>query len=479
MSGSGFFERLEERARRVGLLCVGLDPHPQDVPSAGELRGWCWRLIEATSPVAAAFKPNAAFFEAFGAEGLAALRDVIAGIPDDIPVILDVKRGDIASTAEAYARAAFDALGADAVTLSPYLGADAVEPFVRDPARGAFVLCRTSNRGAAPVQDAALASGEAVFERVARLASGWSRHPNVGLVVGATEPEALRRVRAVAPDAWILAPGVGAQGGDLAAALRAGLRGDGLGVLVPVSRSIGRAADPRAEAERLRDGIAVEQARVAGAIGTLPAARPAAGAVGTIPAALADGLIDAGCVRFGSFVLKSGLASPFYLDLRRLVGSPALLDVVAAAYVAKMRALAFDCVAALPYAALPIGTAVCLRGRWPLVYPRREVKGYGTGASVEGVFEAGQTAVVLDDLATTGESKLEGVERLRAAGLGVRDMVVLIDRESGATESLAAAGYRLHAVLRLTELLTWWEARGRISAEQAAAARAFIEQTRP
>ena len=247
---TGFFSRLEARARQIdSLLCVGLDPHPADLPAptAAAARDFCLRLIEATADQAAAFKPNAAFFEAFGPDGWAALREVIAAVPDGIPVILDAKRGDIASTAEAYAQSAFAGLGADAITLSPYLGRDSLTPFLADPQRGVFLLCKTSNPGAADLQDLPLAgaSAQTLCEQVADLARAWNANDNLGLVVGATHPEALRRVRQVAPELWILAPGVGAQGGDLDAALRAGLRADGLGLLVPVSRAISRAANPR------------------------------------------------------------------------------------------------------------------------------------------------------------------------------------------------------------------------------------------
>ena len=186
-------------------------------------------------------------------KGMAALRDVIAAVPDEVPVLLDAKRGDIASTAEAYARAAFETLGADAITLSPYLGRDSLEPFLADPARGVFLLCKTSNPGAGDLQDLPLADripAQRLFERVAELARGWNVNDNLGLVVGATHPEALAAVRKVAPDLWILAPGVGAQGGDLEAALNAGLRADGLGLLVPVSRQISRVADPQASGAR-------------------------------------------------------------------------------------------------------------------------------------------------------------------------------------------------------------------------------------
>ena len=179
--------------------------------------------MAATRDLAAAYKPNAAFFEVLGPEGILALQQVIAAIPDEIPVILDAKRGDIASTAQAYARAAFETLGADAVTINPYLGYDAVQPFIQEPRKGAFLLCKTSNPGASDLQDLIVAPGdrellipsETLHERVAQLAQSWNQNNNLGLVVGATQPESLRRVRAAAPDLWILAPGVGAQGGEL------------------------------------------------------------------------------------------------------------------------------------------------------------------------------------------------------------------------------------------------------------------------
>jgi uridine monophosphate synthetase len=465
-----FFARLEARCRATGsLLCVGLDPHVADLaePTAESARAFCLRLIRATLPHAAAFKPNAAFFEALGPEGVGVLREVIAAIPDEVPVILDAKRGDIASTAEAYAVACFDVLGADAVTLHGYLGAESVTPFTKNPERGVFVLARTSNPGAGEIQDLLVTGADGttarLFEVVAERACGWSEHDNVGLVVGATRPDDVAAVRARVPSAWILAPGVGAQGGDLAATVRAGRRADGLGILVNASRGLSRSADPGSAAAEL-----VAQMRA------VPPSEPARALD-----PLASGLLRAGCVKFGSFTLKSGLTSPIYLDLRRLVGDPALLGLVARAYGRLLRGLTYDVVAALPYAALPIGTAVSLHTGDPLVYPRREVKAYGTKAAVEGVFQPGQVAVVLDDLATTGDSKVEGIDKLREVGLSVTDVVVLIDRESGAREAMAAIGVRMHAVFTMTELLDAWEAGGAVPAAQADEARAFVAATRP
>jgi orotidine 5'-phosphate decarboxylase subfamily 2 len=262
-------------ARRIddcsSLLCIGLDPHPSDLPAstAEAAREACLKIVKATARYAAAFKPNAAFFESYGPAGWAALKDVITAVQDEsnrmgsmIPVILDAKRGDIASTAEAYARSAFERLGVHAITLNPYLGRDSIEPFLGYKEKGVFLLCKTSNPGAADLQDLLVHSvplGEGrsstvpLYEHMAHLAQSWNSNDNIGLVVGATQPESLERVRAVAPDLWFLVPGVGPQGGDLETALHLGLRKDGKGVLINVSRGISRASDPGAAAAELRD----------------------------------------------------------------------------------------------------------------------------------------------------------------------------------------------------------------------------------
>ncbi len=236
-----FFEQLETRVRAVNsLLCVGLDPRAEN---ANDAREQCLRVLEATHEYAAAFKPNSAFFEIFGADGFDALREVIARVPPNIPVILDAKRGDIADTSAAYARAAFETLGAAAITVNPYLGGDALAPFIEHAARGAFVLCKTSNVGADEFQAVGCDAG-ALFEIVARRAQSWNTKNNVGLVVGATDPARLARVREIAPNMWFLVPGIGAQGGDLEAMLRGGLRDDGMGLLINASRSIASAGQP-------------------------------------------------------------------------------------------------------------------------------------------------------------------------------------------------------------------------------------------
>jgi uridine monophosphate synthetase len=460
-----FFEKLEARCREIdSLLCVGLDPHSSELAaaSAQAARDFCLRLVEQTAPFAAAFKPNSAFFEVFGAEGMQALKNVIAAVPDGIPVLLDAKRGDIGSTAGAYAQAAFETLGAGAVTVNPFLGGDAIAPFLKDAKKAAFILCKTSNPGSADLQDVAL-EGTPLYLRVAELGRQWNTNSNVGLVVGATFPSELSAVRAAAPDLWILAPGIGAQGGKLQAAVRAGLREDGLGLLVPISRGISQAADPATSAKEFRDAINTTRANP---LATKPFRY----------AKLADDLLRLGCVIFGEFTLKSGKQSPIYIDLRRLVGDPAALARAATAYAGLLRPLRFDRLAALPYAALPIGTAVSLQGGWPLVYPRKEAKEYGTKAAIEGIYQTDETVAVIDDLVTTGESKFEALEKLQAAGLRVTDIVVLINRGADDT-AFSERGLRLHAVLDLRELLAHWLQIKAITAKQHDDAIAFLEST--
>lgn len=194
-------------------------------------------------------------------------------------------------------------------------------------------------------------------------------------------------------------------------------------------------------------------------------------------ASLADGLLEAGCIKFGEFTLKSGLKSPIYIDLRYIISFPKLLEQIGAAYLPLLSTLHFSRIAGLPYAAIPIATAVSLQGNYPMIYPRKEAKTYGTKAEIEGEYHAGETVVVIDDLATTGGSKFEAIEKLTGVGLVVKDVVVLVDRQSGAKESLEQAGYNLHAVLTITQLLDHWEANGKVSKEKIEETRAFLKQS--
>ena len=265
-----FLDRLRSAASRNGsMLCVGLDPDPSRFPAAlqgdaSRIYDFCARIVDATADLVIAFKPQIAYFAAHRAEDqLERLMEHMRSNAPHVPVILDAKRGDIGSTAEQYAREAFERYGADAVTLSPFMGFDSVQPYLKDPDKGAFLLCRTSNPGGDDLQNQRLASVEGqplLYEHVARLAQGpWNVNGQLGLVVGATYPAEIERVRQVAPTLPLLIPGIGAQGGDAVATVKAGWRPDAP-IVVNSSRAIlyASAGDDfadaaRREARRTRD----------------------------------------------------------------------------------------------------------------------------------------------------------------------------------------------------------------------------------
>ena len=255
--------------RNHSLLCVGLDPEPEKLPlhwrgDASKLLDFCVAIVDATADLVCAFKPQIAYFAAHGAEDqLERLMQHLRANAPQVPVILDAKRGDIGSTAEQYAKEAFERYGADAVTLSPFMGFDSVEPYLAYPGKGAFLLCRTSNPGGDDLQNQRLASVDGqplLYEHIAGLVQGpWNKNGQLGLVVGATYPAEIERVRALAPTVPLLIPGVGAQGGDAAATVRAGWRPNGP-IVVNSSRAIlyasngaDFAAAARREAIKTRD----------------------------------------------------------------------------------------------------------------------------------------------------------------------------------------------------------------------------------
>ncbi len=489
-----FFEKLSSTSEKNrSLLCLGLDPNPAQLPAryqqgkdlmAGIL-AWNRAIIEETAHLVCCYKPNIAFYEALGAPGMALLRDTLALIPDDIPVLLDAKRGDIGSTAAAYARACFEELGVDAVTLSPYLGRDSIDPFAAYADKGLFVLCHTSNPSAEEFQKLEITDwrsldrepNQPLYVHVARTATHWS--PNVGLVVGATYPAAMAAVRAAAPNAWFLVPGIGAQGGDLAGTLRAGLRTDGNGLIINVSRGVSLAEDHGAAAEKVRGEIEELRMKI-GRAGDQENERAEKNVV-KLPSSQSPNLqslvlhlADLGAVKFGDFTLASGAQSPIYVDLRLLVSRPTLLAQAAEAYADILQEIPHDRIAGVPYAALPIGTAVALAADAPLIYPRKESKAYGLGKDIEGAWEPGERIVIIEDLITSGGSTVKTAERLRDAGLVVEDVIVLIDREQGGVENLAAAGITAHSVFKLTDMLDSLVAAGKLSKAKREEVVAFL-----
>jgi orotidine-5'-phosphate decarboxylase len=263
-----FIEKLLTASRcNQSLLCIGLDPDPELMPAIDVFR-FNKEIIDATSDLVCAYKPNLAFYEALGVKGLDAMVKTVTYIPDGIPVIGDAKRGDIASSSKAYARALFDNFGFDAVTVNPYMGYDSVAPFIDYADKGIFILCKTSNPGASDFQELPSIepspgnSARPVFEMVALKAVEWNTRGNIGLVVGATYPHQLRIIRELCPELPLLIPGIGTQGGDLAATVRYGVDANREKAIINCSRQILYASKEkdfalaaRREALKLRDLI--------------------------------------------------------------------------------------------------------------------------------------------------------------------------------------------------------------------------------
>lgn len=482
MSASqSFFAKLEARIAEIDShLCVGLDPHIKELfPNGdGESKSeqercdaafnFCKTIIDATAPHAAAYKPNAAFFEALGPNlGVATLRKVIAAIPSSIPTLLDVKRGDIGSTAEAYAEACYDdpnGVNADGVTLSPLMGWDSVAPFIsgKYSDKGAFVLCKTSNPGSNDLLALTMSQGQTLFEKIAGLAQIWSdkaiaesnmdvnaEPPRLGLVVGATDADALAKARkACGPNMWILAPGVGAQGGDLDAACRAGLNNKGTGMLIPVSRGISRAKDPAAMAKELKDGInAARQAVIESNDASKTVVPDTCGDeeqdIAPYQKEFLEFSLEQGVLKFGSFVLKSGRTSPYFFNAG-LFASGAALFKLGKAYAASIMSskelvdndgkVVFDVIFGPAYKGISLGAVVCaaLYSDYGIdvgfAYDRKEAKDHGEGGKLVGANMENKRILIVDDVITAGTAIRESHAMLIAIGAKPAGVSIALDR---------------------------------------------------
>jgi orotidine-5'-phosphate decarboxylase len=257
-----FSEKLQAAAEaNNSFVCIGLDPDPE-LMAHPHIPSFLQEIVDATSDVVCAYKPNLAFFESLGMGGMQTMLESLRSVPKHIPIIADAKRGDIGNTARFYARALFDVYRFDAVTVNAYGGRDAVQPFIDYADRGVLVWCRSSNPGAADLQDMKLDDGRFVYEAIAQRAREWNTGGNVGVVAGATWPAQIERVRDICPDMWVLVPGVGAQEGDLEAAVQAAMNTEGGGFILNASRAVlyaakddGYAKAARKSAQRLRSRI--------------------------------------------------------------------------------------------------------------------------------------------------------------------------------------------------------------------------------
>ena len=442
---------------------MGLDPHIKELnlaPDATEEERcdaaytFCKTIVTATAPYAAAYKPNAAFFEALGPNcGVTTLRRVIELIQkmDDqnkIPVLLDCKRGDIGSTASAYAESSYDHLNADAVTLSPLMGWDSVEPFVSGTYadKGAFLLCKTSNPGSNDILTLSTSTtqNDLLYEEIARLTHKWGarNNNNLGLVVGATDTEALSRARkAAGQNVWILSPGVGFQGGDLTGTMRCGLNDEGSGLLVPISRGISRADDVAAKAMEFRDLMNAARDDILANDGTSKANATTTTTntdIAEYQQSFLKFSLEQGVLKFGSFVLKSGRTSPYFFNAG-LFATGAALSKLGRAYAASIMAspelktdkqddVNFDVIFGPAYKGISLGAVVAasLYSDYGVdvgfAYNRKEAKDHGEGGILVGASMTDKRVLVVHDVFTAGTAIRESyamLQKINAVPVGV------------------------------------------------------------
>lgn len=422
-----FFKRLKDRVDSVGSrLCVGIDPHYY-LTSPESLVSWSMDLAEKTVANAACFKINTAFFEAYGPNGMRAMEDVVNKLNDMAPVILDAKRGDIPSTAEAYARSVHR-LNCDCITLNPFVGMDSIEPYLEYLDQGVFLLCRTSNMGADQFQ-------RGVSLKIAKYSAKHPESDRIGLVVGATQHEVMSSIRSAAPFNWFLCPGIGKQNGSLDKTLHNGWGLSG-NILISSSRSIAESQDPSLFTLRLKNELQLSSLFVP------PPLRE-----------LARLLIDTRCVVFGDYRLKSGDSSPFYVDLRRLTGHPRAFRMAIDALSAWTTHLKPQALSAIPMGGLPLASAVSNQTMMPMCY-LRDPKGYGARNTIEGGIIKGSRLLLIDDVITKGTSATSALSKLQ--DYKVKEMLVLVDRESTGEKILSDHGVKLHSVFQMESLLWFW-----------------------
>ncbi|MGB3494338.1 MAG: bifunctional orotidine-5'-phosphate decarboxylase/orotate phosphoribosyltransferase, partial [Elainellaceae cyanobacterium] len=411
---------------------------------------------------ACAYKPTLGFYEALGSAGLDLLQDILHIIPAHIPVILDAKHSDL-NTSSAIAHTVFDEWQVDAITLSAYSGQDLAAPFLIYPNRAVFVLCCTSNPSAAALQN--YPNVESPFYlHVIKEAQRWGTTEQLALEIGTIDPNVLASARAIAPERIILVRSIWQEEVDLTQIVLAGLNQSGEGLLIPVPQDwmgqddlAGRGRSLQAQVNQVREQRANETVSCEVWFSNVCV-------LDQHPHQdLILQLYDVGCILFGKFVQASGAVFPYYIDLRKIISNPQLFQQVLNAYAVILNDLSFDRIAGIPYGSLPTATGLALQLNHPMIFPRKEVKAHGTRRLVEGTFQSGETAVVVDDILISGNSVMEGAAKLQSVGLVVHDIVVLLDHEQDVKGRLEANGFRAHSVLTISEVIETLHQAGRIS----------------
>ena len=480
-------------ATNQSILCLGLDPNPEVMPAkykakyeseinsevyhdraVADLWEWMNFIIQSTADLVCAYKPTLGFYTALGSAGLDLLAKTLAAIPPEIPIILDAKHADLNSST-VMARTAFEKWGVDAITLSPYIGQDLAARFLMYPDKAIFVSCYSSNTTAQDFQEYP-SPNQPLYLNVVQTCQAWAGLENLGLEIGAAVPDALAKVRSLAPERFILARSIWANSQDnsqkienLAAILSAGLDANGSGLILPVNQDALASGEPSQLLRSLRDEVNQAIALTAHDRPTCDLWMPNVCLLDQQAhphANLILQLFDIGCITFEETVQASGQVFPYYIDLRRIISNPQVFESVIGTYAEILQNLKFDRIAGIPYGSLPTASGLALRLNFPLIFPRKEVKAYGARRLIEGNYESGETIVVVDDILISGKSAIEGAQKIESCGLKVRDIVVFIDHESGVCDRIQKSGYSPHAVLKISEINETLYQSGRINEKQ-------------
>ena len=482
---SEFIKKLENLWAEDKFVCIGLDPVLEKLPRSITRKyksvdekyfQFNKAIIDSTADLVCAYKPQVAHYEEVGAPGWSALiktRQYLLKNFPHLPVILDAKRADIGSTNDSYVKAIFDNMKFDAVTVHPYLGREALQPFLNRKEKGIIVLVRTSNPGAGEFQDIKNKNGQPLYLTVAkRVANDWNENGNCCLVVGATYPKELAEIRKAVGDIPFLIPGIGAQGGDVEKTIKAGGNSKNQGMIIHSSRAIIFASNGADFAQAARQKT-IELSNQINIARGLQIKRKSNGLT-KAQQNLSLQLFEIGAVKFGSFKLKlhdthpKAPLSPIYIDLRVLRRTPAAKDAAIKVYEELVRPLKFDLIADIPTAATPLASSLSDKLKVGMITPRADKKTHGSGAKVDGMLKSdkGKLAVLIDDLVTRADSKLEAAKTLRDSGVRVKDVVVLIDREQGGATEMKKMDLNLHAAFTMHQMLDYFLDINRLSKKE-------------
>lgn len=460
-------------ATNNSLLIVGLDPNPEMMPSKyvrkegliESLEAWLLWVIEATSDRVCAYKPTLGFYQALGIEGLQLLERILTAIPTSIPIILDAKHSDL-NTSSVFAKAVFEQWQVDAVTLTPFAGQDHAAPFLVYSDKAVFILVHTSNPKAETLQRYPNLE-QPYYLHVVQEAQSWATPEQLYLEVGTTNTSVLSKIRAIAPERTILLRSLWSKKSNLESLIDIGLNSTGEGLLIPIPQDFLSTENLAKEVADLNQKINSFRKSKTDKVSSCEIWTPDVCLLDRHPYQdLILELFDIGCLLFGEYVQASGATFNYYIDLRKIISNPHLFNRVLDAYGNIVQQLEFDRIAGIPYGALPTATGLALNLQRPMIFPRKEVKAHGTRRLIEGNFNPGEKVVVIDDILISGNSVMEGAEKLKSAGLIIEDIVVFIDHEGGVKDRLADNGYNAYSVLSISEITNTLYNSGRINQEQ-------------